>query len=83
MACWHLRSGRWWMVQWSFAGWLSLGIHIDPRSRLIDAGKYRGRRSGPYIDIHLGVFIISLGRLPEYTPPDQYKAWMSRGGKKL
>jgi hypothetical protein len=71
------------MVQWCFAGWLSLGIHIDPRWRRIDAGKYEGLMSGPYVDLHLGPLILSFGRLPEYTPPDQYKSWCSRGGRKL
>lgn len=71
------------MVQWSWAGWLSLGIHIDPRSRQIDSGKYKGMMSGPYVDVHLLNVIFSFGRLPEYTPPEMYKSWTSRGGRKL
>ena len=60
---WGIRYGKWWAVQWVFDGWISLGIHIDFKHR---------RRSdaitfGPYIDLHLIKFIVSLGWNPAHS----------------
>ena len=75
MAKWHLKHGSWWMVQWSWAGWLSLGIHIDPRIHRSEENNF-----GPYVDFHIGPAIVSLGRCPHYTHPDTYFSYGSRGG---
>jgi len=56
---WGLQWGRWWLWQWALDGSLSLGIHIDPQRRLGDKGPY-----GPYVDLHLGVCVLSLGYHP-------------------
>lgn len=47
------------MIQWTFNGTLSLGVHIDPLTRVSDSGPF-----GPYIDIHLGPVVVSLGNHP-------------------
>lgn len=59
MARWGLRAGRWYQVQWSFDGTLSLGVHVDPLRRLSDTGPY-----GPYVDLHIGPVVLSLGSWP-------------------
>lgn len=76
MAGWNLRHGRWWMVQWSLDGWLSLGVHVDFRHRRDAAG----RRYGPYLDIHLLCFILSLGFHPTYSGDIDKLIGSSRGG---
>lgn len=58
---WHRYYGKWWMVQWAFDGWISFGIHIDFRHRK------RGFTYGPYVDLHLGMIILSLGWHPVYA----------------
>jgi hypothetical protein len=60
---WHRRYGDWWMVQWELDGWISLGIHIDFRHHR----GINGHTYGPYVDLHLGVLILSLGRHPVYA----------------
>lgn len=77
MAVWHLKHGRWWMLQWCFAGWFSLGIHIEPRTGITTKS---GFRFGPYVDLHLGPFILSLGRRPQFTHIDKWAFQGSRGG---
>jgi hypothetical protein len=57
---WGVRFGSWWMFQWSFDRTFSLGLHLDPMVRPW-AG---GLTYGPYLDLHLGVCAISLGRHP-------------------
>lgn len=56
---WGVRHGRWWMVQWSLDGTLSLGVHVDPVRRQAWAGSY-----GPYADLHLGPIVVSIGNHP-------------------
>lgn len=56
---WGIRHGRRWLFQWSFDGTVSLGVHVDPRRRVSDVGPY-----GPYIDLHLGPAVLSLGYHP-------------------
>ena len=68
---WHLHHGSWWMIQWSFDGWFSLGIHIEPRKL---------PRYGPYVDLHLGCCIVSVGRNPAYSGEFQRSVSVSRGG---
>jgi hypothetical protein len=60
MRRWGVKYGVWWMLQWAFDGTLSLGIHIDPRTR-----PWVGDlRYGPYVDVHLGFCALSLGYHP-------------------
>lgn len=47
------------MVQWSFDGTMSAGVHLDPCRRVSDTGPY-----GPYLDLHLGPVVVSLGYYP-------------------
>ena len=54
-----VRYGRWWLLQWSFVGTLSLGIHVDPLRRVSGRGPY-----GPYVDLHLGPLALSFGYHP-------------------
>jgi len=77
MSGWHLYYGRWWMIQWCFDWWFSLGIHVDFRTRVrsTDLKKY-----GPYIDFHLGFIIISIGRNPVYSGELDLIAPGGRGG---
>ena len=71
MAQWYIRHGSWWMLQWSFNWWVSLGVHVD----------FRRRASfGPYIDLHFGPAILSLGRHPAYTDEVEKALTFSRGG---
>jgi hypothetical protein len=75
---WRQRFGKWWMVQWlwPFDGWLSFGIHIDlkPRRR-----PDNGERYGPYMDVHAGIVILSLGYNP-YHGVDYERGSVGRGG---
>ena len=64
------------MAQACFDGWVSLGIHIDLRRRATASC----RRYGPYIDLHLGCLIVSLGRNPAYSGEIDAAASVSRGG---
>lgn len=75
---WHLWHGRWWMVQACFDGWLSLGIHVDPRRRRTAEGE----RYAPYVDLHLGCFIVSLGVNPVRSGEIEASVGVSRGGKR-
>ena len=72
MARQHIHHGSWWMVQWSFDWWFSLGLHIDFRVR---------EAYGPYVDFHVGPFSISLGRVPLYTDEEEALLTHSRGGE--
>lgn len=58
-ARWGVRYGSWWMVQYSLDWTVSLGVHLDPLFRLSDTGPY-----GPYLDVHLGPAVVSVGRHP-------------------
>ena len=71
MAKWHICYGRFWAVQWSINWCLSLGVHIDGRWRLA---------YGPYIDLHAGPAIVSLGRHPVFTSQEESQLTFSRGG---
>jgi hypothetical protein len=66
MAQWHQRYGRWWAFQWSWNGWLGLGIHIDWRRR--------------YVDFHFAHCILSLGDNPINLPYEERQAYNCRGG---
>jgi hypothetical protein len=76
MSGWNLRYGRWWMIQWQADGWFSLGLHLDfRRRRRADGIKY-----GPYLDVHLGWVIFSVGRNPAYSGDLDKLIGISRGG---
>lgn len=74
---WHVWHGRWWMLQASFDGWFSLGIHIDPRFRRMAK---TGERYAPYVDIHLACFVFSFGIRPYLSGERDLKHSVSRGG---
>lgn len=76
MSRWNLRHGRWWLLQWSLNWWLSLGIHLDLKQRK----DCRGRPYGPYVDLHLGCVILSIGRNPAYSGELERVISTSRGG---
>ena len=59
MRRWGLWHGRFWMVQYALDGTISLGLHIDPIRRPTGGGHY-----GPYVDLHLGPLVVSLGNHP-------------------
>lgn len=77
MAGWHMRYGKWWAVQWSWDRWLSLGIHVDLRSR---RSATAGVRYGPYVDLHLACLILSVGVNPIYAGALEQSVSVSRGG---
>jgi hypothetical protein len=61
MRRWGVHYGTWWMVQWSFDSTFSLGVHLDPKRR--DFGG-KGSTYGPYVDLHVGPFSLSVGWHP-------------------
>ena len=74
---WYIYYGSWWALQFLWPpDWFSLGIHIDPRYRV------RGDKKtfGPYIDLHLGFWILSLGNHPIYSSEFDQSVSVSRGG---
>lgn len=73
---WHVCHGAWWMVQWQFDGWASLGVHLDLKRRYTAR---EGIAFGPYIDLHLGCFIVSLGVNPRFSQ-DLDSPRLLRGG---
>jgi len=76
MARWGIRYGSWWAVQWVLDGWLSFGVHVDLRRRPhAGVGTY-----GPYIDLHVGVLILSIGNQPAYSGDLERALSISRGG---
>ena len=56
---WGYRYGDRWMVQWALDGTFSLGVHVDPVARQAEAGPF-----GPYVDLHIGPIVVSIGRHP-------------------
>jgi len=74
---WYIIHGKYWMIQFSNMGWISLGIHIDPRCRR--TGK-TNQRYGPYIDLHLICVIISVGIRPYLSGETEMYSSIARGG---
>ncbi len=74
---WWMFYGKWWMLQFCLDGWFSLGFHVDPRFRR--TGK-TGERYGPYVDLHLGCFIVSLGVNPVLSGDLEATLGLGRGG---
>lgn len=58
---WAIRFGSWWMVQFALDGTLSFGLHVDP---LVRHWGNDGLTYGPYLDLHLGPVVVSLGNHP-------------------
>ena len=75
---WHCHYGSWWMVQWACEGWVSLGLHIDWRRRLHVPS---GETYGPYLDLHVGCCIVSVGHNPSRSSAFELKAGVGRGGR--
>jgi hypothetical protein len=73
---WGVRYGRWWMIQWVLDGWFSLGVHVDLKHR----SRNDGLTFGPYIDLHLGVVVVSVGNNPAYSTDLERCLSVSRGG---
>ena len=73
---WGIKYGKFWAIQWVFDGWISLGIHIDFKHR----SRSDGITFGPYIDLHLIKFIVSLGWNPAYSTDLEKVISVSRGG---
>lgn len=71
-----MHYGRWWAVQWSIDRTLSIGVHIEPRTRHCNDGT----PFGPYLDVHLPGVTLSLGRNPIYAG-DEVSRSDTRGGK--
>jgi hypothetical protein len=77
VARWYIRHGSWWMLQWAWpVPFFSLGIHVEPRRGVTEAGK----PFGPYLDLHFWIFVLSIVRNPVYTHGDTYRGTASRGG---
>jgi hypothetical protein len=76
MTRWGIRYGSWWAVQWVIDGWLSFGIHIDFKRRR----DQQGRRYAPYIDLHLGIVILSFGVNPALSGDLEKAISVGRGG---
>ena len=69
-----MRYGTYWACQRNSG--LSLGIHVEWRSRMSGAGV----RYGPYVDLHLIQWVVSIGVNPIYAGELHLKASFSRGG---
>jgi len=80
VTAWHIKSGRWWMLQYSWNWWLSLGIHVDLRHHPTDTPELRPAY-GPYVDLHVGPAILSLGNRPVYTAVEEAQLTTCRGGR--
>lgn len=77
---WHLKYNSWWMVQWTWDWWFSLGVHLDLRQRINARNK---QKYGPYIDFHLGFVIVSIGVNPVYSGEIDSTCSVSRGGERV
>lgn len=83
-ACWRVRYGSWWCVQWCRDGWLGLGIHVDFRRRIgYLADSDTPVRYAPYLDLHLGWLIVSVGVNPVYSGHLYCDTSVSRGGRRI
>jgi hypothetical protein len=69
---WH---GKWWKVELVLDKWLSFGIHLDFGTRKT------GIRYAPYIDVYLGVLILSLGLRPHLSGEYDLLCGHARGGE--
>ena len=58
-------------------GCLSVGAHVDFKTRY--TGK-TGVPYGPYVDLHLGRFVLSIGRNPAFASEYACTVGHGRGG---
>lgn len=72
---WFIKYGSWWGIQFSTAYAVQLGFHLELRRRKSGATGY-----GPYLDIHIPCFIVSIGRHPMITGYLDSLMPSSRGG---
>lgn len=63
---WYMIWGRWWLVYWTLDLTFSLGVHVEPHCRPYNLKTGEHSSYGPYVDIHLPMFVISLGNNPVY-----------------
>lgn len=77
---WNIRYGACWMLQWQANWWLSFGVHVDPKRRRVSGGPFAGKSYGPYLDLHLGVLIVSLGWRPYLSGELVNESGIARGG---
>jgi hypothetical protein len=77
---WNVRYGLLWMLQWQLAGWVSLGIHLELATRRASGGPFEGLSYGPYLDLHLGVVIVSVGWRPFLSGEVWTLSGAARGG---
>lgn len=82
-ACWRVRYGRWWCVQWCRDGWLSLGLHADFRRRIGYMPDGTRMRYAPYLDLHVGWLMVSVGVNPVYAGHVYCDTSVSRGGRRI
>lgn len=68
--------GPLWALQWGLDRLLSIGLHIEPRSRRTNAGT----RYGPYLDLHLPGLVLSVGINPILAGELDLIRSYSRGG---
>lgn len=72
----YLVHNEWLCVQWGFHILVSVGWHIEWRTRRTNAGvKY-----GPYVDFHLIGCVVSVGRQPAFSGDLDSMVSYSRGG---
>ena len=65
------------MFQWCLDWWFSVGMHVELKTRV---NAQNGKKFGPYVDLHLGCVILSLGRNPVYSGELECSTSTSRGG---
>jgi hypothetical protein len=66
--------GSWWAIQRN--GGFSLGVHFDWARRTARDGT----RFGPYLDLHLVQWVVSVGVQPIYAGEAHLATSYSRGG---
>lgn len=71
-----IKFGSWWAIQYDGNRPIALGFHVELRRMPARPNM----TYGPYIDIHVPYLIISIGRHPIYTYPDDMIRTYSRGG---
>lgn len=64
MAKWNFVHGRYWMIQWGFPIFFSLGIHLDRNFR--------------YLDLHFIFVILTIGRLNKNDFKEAGAWWSAR-----
>jgi len=77
---WNVRYGEFWMAQWQLSWWVSVGVHVDLKRRRVAGGAFSGATYGPYLDVHLGALILSLGWRPYLTGELRNSSGIARGG---